>query len=220
MHALDLKGLVPFEKTLNMLVFRCGVEKGPVHVLGQTGKALPLPLLIVGADLVKPLGPGEVDGGKPRWVWLLLGGVDEVPGILDVRQGMDHLSRVCLARSMALSQRVLLVIGTAEGVLVTDIHFREGKGVGDGFEDSGLPLPEPVAEHVKGFADRPNLKTHLIGPNRLTSGRKTLAHNQHFALWLGHAHVEHGVLAKFGPGEFPEIDLRKQSSSQIKGKEA
>ncbi len=41
MHALDLKGLVPLEKTLNMLVFRGGVGKGPVHVLGQTGEALP-----------------------------------------------------------------------------------------------------------------------------------------------------------------------------------
>ncbi len=41
MHAPDLEGLVPFEKTLNMLVFRGGVEKGPIYVLGQTGEALP-----------------------------------------------------------------------------------------------------------------------------------------------------------------------------------
>ncbi len=157
MHALHLKGLVSFEKTLNMLVFRCGVEKGPVHVLGQTGESLPEPLLIVGARLVKALGPGEVDGGKPSRVWLLLGGVDEVSWCLYIWKRMNLFSCIHLYRTMPFAQWILLVLGTAEGVLIADIHFREGHGVGDSLEDSGLPPPEPVSVNVKGFVYRPDL---------------------------------------------------------------
>ena len=207
MHALDLKGLVPFEKTLNMLVFWRGVEEGPVYVLGQTRESLPLPLLVVGARFGKALGPGEVDGAKPCRVWLLLGGVDEVSWILDIWQRMHRISTVSFDGSMALSQRVFLVIAVAEGVLVSDIHFRKGQGIGDSLENSPFSLPEPVSVNVKSFIDRPNLKTDLVRRNRLSLRREALANNQHFTLWLGHAHVEHRVLAKLGCSELPHVDL-------------